>query len=599
MRRKRQPAIASSAKHATSSNSSGRNASLTVSDAYQGNLLLYGFLAKYMQKVLLERNITRVLAVQADLLKAEKHGRRRNLGAKRLWSGGVARVGFESERGSGSGNGEEKRTLDEVVERLAFVPEFEDGLAFGVMPMKLCQIKEDSEAGADDQAQEHCQTQEGNKSELSNTKPKNLRELSCRCEITLFALKRQADALPHSHDGFERIHMFDQGDVPVLMVSNPESLSEYHLKLERPFEVPFSAFAIDKGSEKPRLADGYEIQFTIKPQSQLEAGWQHILGNGIPKSGALVVSFKLNTLLQRIAGQDSIDGLPIRHQQTGEIHPKIQIILKSAWNGRINFTRPQSQNCTKRRSPEESRTTTQPDPKRLKTAQIDYSFRGSVKHFDEQDQKHNSKLNTNNKIYSFRCQGPGYTCVICGNTTFQSLERLRFHLKNTHLYLAFALAEHKSSTVKDLARITVDPAVESASSKPSLHHSNQRTFMWVRPRGYKAFNAKEYLEGDNSWTKSVGMSEMERKLMNGPGRACRRKGIVPELRSDRGERRKCVVPEHENGEKFVRFQTKEVVNAGDEVSESEDEVEEGWLEDMTADVSGRLLKDVNFVNVMR
>ncbi|EPS44478.1 hypothetical protein H072_1512 [Dactylellina haptotyla CBS 200.50] len=538
MPRKKADATTSTSKYAPVKTHNGGN--LTLSDAYQGNLLLYQSLARYTQKILLERNITRVLAVQADLLRAEKQGRR-------VGGNSVAAIASRSVSGGARG------TLDASLERVALVPDFDNGPTFGVMPVKLEWASDSIAAGQ------------------RNASFDGINRLLCECEVTLFCVNK---------DGEEE-QMWKDSKSAVLVRGGESSFAHVKVKLERPFEIPLEAFAHDRRDAVTRLADAYEIRVLVKSGEA---------ARGSPDLGSLslvdarveflreplVTSFRLDRSL-RCTNSSS---LPMKYQRTEDAPADVELTIKHAWSGRINFMAP----TKKRKAASASEDTiTVRSFKRPKTVQMEYTFRGSVKHFDDQGPKSSTKIDTNNKFYIFKCQGARYTCVICSNDTFKSLERLRFHLKNTHIYFAFALKQYRASKGREVAKIMVDPAVESTSSKPSLHHGKQQPFTWIRPRGYKAFNIKQYLEGDNSWTTRVGISEMERKMMNGPGRVCKRKGIVPKLVSSEENKRTCVVPERADGKAFVRFRNREEICAGDEVLESDDEVDESWLKKTVAE----------------
>ncbi|KAK6528758.1 hypothetical protein TWF694_003997 [Orbilia ellipsospora] len=552
---------------ATSNSNNTNGSSITLSDAYQGNILLYRFLRKHTPQVLLERNVSRVLAHHADVInRKDKDGDDTRRSGKRR-------------RGDRDVDGESrfkrrKKKWVETMEKLLLVPDFENGPVFGVLPDKLRLI------------------QDGNPAQ--GVVVSDHRVLLCKIELAMSAVI----------DG-EKELKFEKILESIRLMPDAEDKTIINVKLHRPFEIPFSAFAVERDGLS-KFADAYEIQLLVSSQDNddsLELGRL-----------SLVESHK--TLLNNpIVGVFNFDG-SLKFASPSEAHmlyrdvnnpiPGIAMTIKHAWKGRINFIKPPIKKSTTDRrrkhgsgpSTENSDEPSSPGPRRSvsmrdetaissprrskngKIVQIDYSFRGSVKNFDDQDQNNRSKFHINDKTYTFETRRFGYTCILC-QKTFEALERLRFHLKNTHLLFAFRLADHKPSKLKDVARIAVDLAVESTSSKLSVHQLNSRKFTWMKPRRSKVFNLTDYLEGDNSWTTArVGLSETERKMMNGPGRVCKRKGIVPRLaRHEEGrQKRVCVLPAREDGKGFVRFQTGEEVHAGDEVSESGDEVDEQWLE---------------------
>ncbi|KAK6495607.1 hypothetical protein TWF481_002655 [Arthrobotrys musiformis] len=509
---------------------------LTLPDAYRGNLLLYNFFAKYAQKVFLERNISRILNDQARLLKAENEGRRVS---RRYWN----RDG-------------RTRKMSEIVRRLGVFPEFDDDIVFGVNV------------------------------EVVSGLPKGwIYHDSCECEIRLFAMpstslgswKASSRSRPQEKgQGWRELLRTTETVKVNVSRTDSDTTDQQVFGTERPFIIPLSSFAIEDVDGKRFASSGYEVRCRIGLGGDMggEGGYYEaclrldenlVCNDGLDKGVATTVK----------TGRSDLDS----DSET----PKLKIGL--GWNKSINY-RIVKNDGEKRKKKKEQQQQRMPNTnlpsKCHKQIYIDYTFRNYVKNFDGRDAHKNSytsTVNSNNKLYVFKYQGNAYACVICQNTTFQSLDRLRFHLLHIHTYFTCSLEAYDKH--KDHVKILVEPAVEEGRGFSQPLGINDRKFLWIRPKGLgdRAFNLEEYLKGDTAWARGVAVPEAERKLMNAPGRMLKKMQIVPELSFGiaKKEKRRCVVAGREDGKGYVRFLTGESVVAGDEVSESGDEIDEGWV----------------------
>ncbi|KAK6534360.1 hypothetical protein TWF281_005683 [Arthrobotrys megalospora] len=496
---------------------------LTFSDAYKGNLLLYEFLTKYSQKVFLERNITRILDDQARLLKAENEGRK---GGRRYWN----RDG-------------KTRKMSEIVRRLGVVPEFDDEVKFALKVREVRGLPREWFI------------------------EKSLR--TCECEVRLFALSSlslegRPSLRSNVQEEYTRLELLTTTE-KMVSKPDPENEDERILCIKRPLVNPLPRFAVE-GDEGLRLASsGYEIRCQIRP-SQTD--------DEVTDEASYEACLRLD---ENLVYDGGLNEATLATEKVGDSDPTSetpQLKLDFGWNKRIGYQIVENE--------KEQRTSNTAAPsKRRKLICIDYTFRGHVKNFDEQDSHKNSYLSTvnlNNKLYAFSYQGPTFTCVICQNTTFKSLERLRFHLLHTHMYFSCSLEEHTPGKHREHVKITVAPAVEEGKRSYRPPGNNDRRFLWIRPKGLgdRAFNMQEYLKGDTTWARGVAVPEAERKLLNAPGRILKKMQIVPDL-GFTGAKRRCVAAVREDGKGYMKFQTREAVAAGDDVSESGDEIDEGWV----------------------
>ncbi|KAK6351063.1 hypothetical protein TWF718_004236 [Orbilia javanica] len=516
-------------------NNNHNNNPLTISDAYQGNLLLYNFFAKHSQRVFLERNITRILTDQARLLKAENEGRK---GSRKYWN----RDG-------------KTRKMSEIVRRLGVVPEIDDQVAFG---LKIQVPREFPIVGS---------------------RP-------CECDVKLFALPSPSSGASSRYLSLESSPNQDPSleiwTEAVKMVSrnNLDGGSQQIFGTKKPFVIPLSAFAIDDDDGRTFAPSGYEIRCRIR-LGQGDDQVDSIEDTGAEESYETCLQFDENLVCN-----GGLKEATVAAAKVGEADPDsnpaseaLQLKLTMGWNKSINYQVIKRGGNKKQRQQQQHMSNAALPSKRRKQIRIDYTFRGHVKDFDEHDAHKNpylSMVNLNNKLYAFCYQGPTYTCVICKNTTFRSLDRLRFHLLHTHTYFAYSL--EGDGKHKDVVKIMVEPAVAEGRRFSRPPGNNDRKFLWIRPKGVgdRAFNLEEYLKGDTTWARGVVIPEAERKLMNAPGRMLKKMQVVPDLNFE-VEKRRCVVPARQDGKGYVRFLTGEAVAAGDDLSESDDEIDESWV----------------------
>ncbi|KAK6521210.1 hypothetical protein TWF506_001435 [Arthrobotrys conoides] len=515
-------------------NSSGQPP-LTLSDAYQGNLLLYNFFAKYSQKVFLERNITRILSDQARLLKAENEGRK---GSRRYWNRDGA-----------------TRKMSEIVRRLGVVPDINDEVKFG---LKVGIVREFPRTG--------------------------LRPMEC--EITLFAIESPSSSSRHA--GLSSREQDEQTKVELLTETvkieprtDSVDVDQQTLCLKRHFVIPLSTFAVEDGGSQRFALSGYEIRCRVR-LGQGHEGVYSVENTSEDRSYETCLRLDENLICNDGLNETTVAAVNVGeadlNTDTNLDSETLQLKLNFGWNKNIDYQILKNGKKKQQQQQHNESSVTVPS-KRRKQIRIDYTFHGHVKNFDEQDAHKNlytSTVNLNNKLYVFSYQGNTYTCVICQNTTFQSLERLRFHLLHTHTYFTCSLEGYVKH--KDLVKIMVEPAVEEGRRFSQPPGNNDRKFLWIRPKGLgdRAFNLEEYLKGDTTWARGVVVPEAERKLINAPGRMLRKMQIVPDLNFG-AEKRRCIVPAREDGKGYVRFLTGETVAAGDDLSESDDEIDESWV----------------------
>jgi len=186
---------------------------------------------------------------------------------------------------------------------------------------------------------------------------------------------------------------------------------------------------------------------------------------------------------------------------------------------------------------------------------------------------------------------PRYTCPFCDGRELTNLTSLHFHLITSHDLFQFKVRSRKANSGlrgserhENYVEVFVDLAKDAVVGRASDHVPDHRTFRWVKPP--ETLDVDRILHGDWSWLNDRrGMSLHHRKDMATGG------ALVPFSRkrinlSDVGDlpvnkRRKYRVPVPINGLQglvFIRSRSKRFVHPGEDLSESDDDVDEGWLQ---------------------
>jgi len=184
-----------------------------------------------------------------------------------------------------------------------------------------------------------------------------------------------------------------------------------------------------------------------------------------------------------------------------------------------------------------------------------------------------------------------YSCPFCDGRELTNLTSLHFHLVTSHDLFQFKVRSRKANSGlrgggkhENYVEVFVDLAKDAVVGRASDHVPDHRTFRWVKPP--EVLEIDRILDGDWSWLNDRrSMSLQHRKDMATGG------ALVPFSRkrinlSDVGDlpvnkRRKYRVPVPINGLQglvFIRSRSKRFVHPGEDLSESDDDVDEGWLQ---------------------
>ncbi|KAG0130187.1 VEFS-Box of polycomb protein-domain-containing protein [Tuber indicum] len=186
---------------------------------------------------------------------------------------------------------------------------------------------------------------------------------------------------------------------------------------------------------------------------------------------------------------------------------------------------------------------------------------------------------------------PRYICPFCDGRELTNLTSLHFHLITSHDLFQFKVRPNKAKgglrgneSHENYVEVFVDLARDAMVGRASDHVPDHRTFRWVKPS--EILDVDRILNGDWSWlNERRGMSLQNRRDTTAGGT------LVPfsKKRINLNEvgdlpvnkRRKYRVPVPMNGLQglvFIRSRSKRFVYPDEELSESDDDVDEGWLQ---------------------
>ncbi|MCJ1323433.1 hypothetical protein MMC10_000093 [Thelotrema lepadinum] len=185
----------------------------------------------------------------------------------------------------------------------------------------------------------------------------------------------------------------------------------------------------------------------------------------------------------------------------------------------------------------------------------------------------------------------GHTCALCHGQHFQDASELHFHLINGHDIFKFdynqkfEIDSAGHQIAQGLVRVEIAEGYERKQVGRKVPDFREMT--WIRPD--RPFDLEAFLKGDESWlgkpsrrsNLSVPAPHLERSTSREVNKDVPLSAItrppdqVPNLVSP--VRKKFRVPPAPNGVRFYRTTAKCPLNEGDEVSESDDDIDEEWL----------------------
>ena len=192
----------------------------------------------------------------------------------------------------------------------------------------------------------------------------------------------------------------------------------------------------------------------------------------------------------------------------------------------------------------------------------------------------------------------GYTCPMCNGQRFRDAGEFHFHLINSHDLFKFKFSQKfetnslGQSVAEGLVRIDVADNYEERAANSV---KDFREMKWQRPNN--PFDLEAYLKGDESWlgksTKRNGslavtypesqrLASRDQMKPDVPLAAITRPpDQVPDL--VRPPRKRFRVPKAPRGIQFYRLTAKRPLVEGEMISESDDDIDEEWLQEKHSD----------------
>ncbi|MCJ1336457.1 hypothetical protein MMC09_001733 [Bachmanniomyces sp. S44760] len=195
----------------------------------------------------------------------------------------------------------------------------------------------------------------------------------------------------------------------------------------------------------------------------------------------------------------------------------------------------------------------------------------------------------------------GYVCAFCQGSNFTYCDVFHFHLINNHDLFRFKLLTSFEMVDPGQRKVSVDVTVTLASDyreRASNDVPDPRVMAWETSK--KLFDVEAYLKGDDNWLPehtgkarrpesptSLGSHDPiprggdHTHVMAQPIKRRHAKD-VPNL--TKPDRKRHVVPIPPEGVRFFRSTVKRPLKVGEEISESDDEMDESWLLQKHSDV---------------
>ena len=185
----------------------------------------------------------------------------------------------------------------------------------------------------------------------------------------------------------------------------------------------------------------------------------------------------------------------------------------------------------------------------------------------------------------------GYACALCNGQHFRDAHEFHFHLINGHDLFKFKFSQKFETNIsgqsiaQGLVRVETGESYERKIIGKRI--PDFREMSWHRPT--HPFDLEAFLKGDESWlgksprrsNLAVPTPHLERSSSRETGKEIPLSAIirppdqVPDLVTS--ARKKFRVPTAPSGVRFYRTTAKCPLNEGDEVSESDDDIDEEWL----------------------
>ncbi|KAL7273087.1 hypothetical protein RUND412_004073 [Rhizina undulata] len=543
---------------------------------FTGNVSLYRYLAQYRQRCFLHRNIDAVL----------ERNERRAQGSSRSASS-AALPEIEASRVSHPPRS--RPSIDQILNKLSSGGLVEaQGAVFHIEARSL-RKKQASKAPIN---------VHGNSNGASSRSPPPVRgsgtSIRCRCELTIYERidksKSTGKSVPRTkgRDGVDRNQLYRSN---VLCTITYESNEVASIEMDDGFFIKARSLHVLINGHDNRtfgLAESYIVQFALQP-TDINSPWPPLLSREFSRSiqkWGDVFSVHLVTSFNCLPGipRDRFHDLSVKVGSVKGEKPDLVLELDCKWI----YSKPPSANIP-----------AQPQVPRLSTPSVEirgnskggttvtsYVFIGPA---DDKEQNIYSGPSdiSNRQIFPVM----GFICPFGDAPEFKTCKALHFHLITNHDHLQYTVKQQSTLPFQDVVHdnvveIMINLSREVTMNRASDHVPDHRTFRWVKPK--TKFDLNKIFAGDWSWLNEK--RGFQTAIRKDSGEACvipaqapveykkislaQIKDIPPRIK------RKYKVPPSKNGVKglvFIRSQSKRFARPGEELSESDDDVDEDWL----------------------
>ena len=187
----------------------------------------------------------------------------------------------------------------------------------------------------------------------------------------------------------------------------------------------------------------------------------------------------------------------------------------------------------------------------------------------------------------------GYLCPLCSKLVFKDMDTFHFHLINSHDLFKFELVVKARASSEGQQIIHAEVRVDVANTYPvKVGHRvrDDREMEWQRPQSI--FDLEAFLKGDETWLghESKRPTRLAPPMPRVDARSRSRDTLqletpvvikaraaheVPDM--PKPARTRFKVPPAPSDIKFFRLTVKRPLTEGEDISESDDEIDENWL----------------------
>ncbi|KAL9620288.1 MAG: hypothetical protein Q9160_005187 [Pyrenula sp. 1 TL-2023] len=178
----------------------------------------------------------------------------------------------------------------------------------------------------------------------------------------------------------------------------------------------------------------------------------------------------------------------------------------------------------------------------------------------------------------------GFRCPACNSRDFKSMKTLRFHLTTYHERYRFELERQEKDPISGTTTAAVFKIAfaEINRERAANHVKDERDFAWTAP--HDPFNVDDFLDGDTTW---VGIPPRKRKPPgqevagpSSPTALFKPTSLVRPINKLAKKRHKVPKARTRIETPLFRSVSHQVAPKGEAFSESDDEIDQTWLEEL-------------------